>query len=111
MHDPHKAASTYHVHGGVQLGTKAPDDGPVLNHVRGRRVNNQIKRVGKMGGWIERLAMAALSRAMCLQLLLCMRIALVGVAVRVPRSIYIRRLTLFNSIKLHLISSILTMQC
>jgi hypothetical protein len=43
-----------------------------------------------MGGWIERLVMAALalSRAMCLQLLLRMRIALVGVAVRAVSGIY-----------------------
>ena len=56
MHDPPMGVSTYHVHWGVQLGTKAPELGPVLNHVRRRRVEKPTKRVGTMGGWIGMLA-------------------------------------------------------
>ena len=50
------AVSTYHVHWGVQLGTKAPEVGLVLNHIRRRRIEKPIKRVGTMGGWIRMLA-------------------------------------------------------
>ena len=51
-----------------------------------------------MGGWIEGLAMAALFRAMCLSLLLCMRIAqIMWLVVRVPLGIC--RLTVLNYIQ------------
>ena len=58
MYDPPMAAGTYHVYWGVQLGMKASDIGPVLNHIQRRRVEKPIKRVSKMGGWIEMLAVA-----------------------------------------------------
>ena len=50
------AVSTYYVQWGVQLGRKAPQLGPVLNHVRRRRDEKPTKRVGTMGGWIGMLA-------------------------------------------------------
>jgi hypothetical protein len=95
---PTKAVSTNHVHWGVQLGMKAPDVGPVLNHVRGRRVN-KLNKEGGYNGWVDRKA----GNGCAIQsnvLATAITHAHSTSGRRCARTVeYIRRLTLFNSLK------------